>query len=343
MILRWLLPLQVLQRLIQPRIQQLVLLRRLWQLSAVAAAATPLNPITSVIVQTAADGSLQTVTNLYTPIVTAMLSTNPAGAVVTVTATTTPGLPGTAATAVDPATPATLRTLPAVTTAMVQTAADGSLQTVTKVYSPILATMLSTNPAGAVVTVTGTTTPGVVPTTSAATATSTAGLITKVITSTLPNGGLTIYTTALPTTQKTTLTEDKPLANPNHRPDPTTSYTPLLSSPVTTLSWQSYITITEGTTTYTTSHSPIIIYVTITRDGAVMTPSTTFIQRFSSQYTSVATFASGSIGLGSISGRIGVVKTNLQSTIDNNRGANSFHLQATSLFGAFILLLSWVL
>ena len=111
-------------------------------------------------------------------------------------------------------------------------------------------------------------------------------------------------------------------------------------TPVTTLSQDSFYTVTQGTTkTYTSKRMHTTIYATVVVSGVTKVYSTTFAQRFSSQYTAVAEPSSGAIGLGSLTGTVGVIKTNMKTTIKYNAGS-SFAWNASSLFGAFVLLIS---
>ncbi|EDO15309.1 hypothetical protein Kpol_1038p15 [Vanderwaltozyma polyspora DSM 70294] len=93
------------------------------------------------------------------------------------------------------------------------------------------------------------------------------------------------------------------------KPDPSTDMTTPPVSSVTNLSMDPYVTITQGTTkTFTTTRGRTSIWVTVVDAGFTLTVQTTFAQRFSSQYKSVAEPSSGSVGLGSIKGTVGVVK-----------------------------------
>lgn len=312
--------------------------------AAKALSVKTLKPITITSQQTAADGSLQNVINTYTPVVSQFISTNAAGKTVTASTTVTPGLVSTdtAVAAADAVVAGGVTTLDPVVSTHIQTAANGALQTVITTYTPYVSQVLSTNPAGVPVTVTATITPGLITTDTAATATkAVTNGITTVVTSTLANGGLTIYTTVIPQTAISSKKTNTKYSNPRDRPDPSTSITPQPASPVTTLSWQSYATITFGDTTFTTSLAPIIVWVTITTNGAVATVSTTFIQRYSSQYNTVAVPSSGSIGLGSLTGKIGVVKTEFQSTMKYNN--NGFIIQYSPVWSFIAFLLSWLL
>lgn len=100
------------------------------------------------------------------------------------------------------------------------------------------------------------------------------------------------------------------------RPDPSSDFTIPPLTPVTTLSIQRFVTITEGTTkTYTTTRAPTVMWVTITTNDFAVVLQTTYIQRFTTQYSGSATYSVGSVGLGSIQGTVGVTKTTSVSSI----------------------------
>lgn len=184
------------------------------------------------------------------------------------------------------------------------------------------------------------------------------GLITSTYTSTDPNGvTLTRTTTYALTSSVTTGTNTNTIDSSssqtsktttgsyvnNGRPDPSTSMTPYPLSAVTTLSMDNYYTVTQGTTkTYTSSRAHTTIYATVVISGQTIVRSTTFAQRFSSQYTAVAVPSSGSIGLGSLTGTIGVIKTNMKTTIKYNNAEN-LNLNSLTFFGLFTLFISlWI-
>ena len=183
----------------------------------------------------------------------------------------------------------------------------------------------------------------------AATAGTATGVTTSTYTSTDPNGVLltrtTTYTlggsssgTSTGSAKKSTTKQGSYVDN--GRPDPSTSMTAFPLTPVTTLSQDSFYTVTQGTTkTYTSKRMHTTIYATVVVSGVTKVYSTTFAQRFSSQYTAVAEPSSGAIGLGSLTGTVGVIKTNMKTTIKYNAGS-SFAWNASSLFGAFVLLIS---
>ena len=185
------------------------------------------------------------------------------------------------------------------------------------------------------------------------------GLVTSTYTSTDPNGVTLTRTTTYALTSstaaaaaaantgkssssKTSKTTTGSYVN-NGRPDPSTSMTPYPVSAVTTLSMDKFYTVTQGTTkTYTSARAHTTIYATVVISGQTIVRSTTFAQRFSSQYTEVAVPSSGSIGLGSLTGTIGVIKTNMKTTIKYN-AADNLNLNSATLFGLFTLIISlWI-
>lgn len=108
---------------------------------------------------------------------------------------------------------------------------------------------------------------------------------------------------------------------------------------ITTLSVESLATITETDgAVYTTTRAPTIIWVTYTK-GYTTTQSTTFAQRFKSMYTSSEKPSSGSIGLGTISGQVGVVKSYAVATLENDAAA----VAAFPIMGGLLALASWLL
>lgn len=257
--------------------------------------------VTDYIVTTNMAGVISTMTSIY----------DPEDKLTETTKTTKPTTPLTTTSTTTPITPTT-STTPVTTTITTTT-------TTSKSTTPATTTTTTTKP------------------TTTATKPITTGMVTAVITSSLDDGALTTYTTVIPLASFRTTS----YVNSRHRPDPSTSVTPEPLTPVTTLSWQSWATITEGDTTYTTSLSPIIIWITVTTNGALATISTTYIQRFSTQYSTIAQPSSGSIGLGTISGEVGVVKPEHLTTIKYN---NAFTLQASHpILSICAILLSWLL
>ncbi|CCE61119.1 hypothetical protein TPHA_0A00340 [Tetrapisispora phaffii CBS 4417] len=92
-------------------------------------------------------------------------------------------------------------------------------------------------------------------------------------------------------------------------PDPSSNFTVPPKSPVTTLSLDLYYTVTDGSKVYTSRRDATSIWVTVTTNSGVAVVRTTYVQRFTSQYTVMKSPSSGSIGLGTITGTVGVVKT----------------------------------
>ncbi|KAG0672234.1 hypothetical protein C6P45_003709 [Maudiozyma exigua] len=189
------------------------------------------------------------------------------------------------------------------------------------------------------------------------------GLITSTYTSTDPNGVTLTRTTTYALTSstsdatgtatttgtgkssssKTSKSTTGSYVN-NGRPDPSTSMTPYPLTPVTTLSLDRFYTVTQGTTkVYTSLRARTTIYATVVVSGQTIVRSTTFAQRFSSQYTAVAVPSSGSIGLGSLTGTIGVIKTNMKTTIKYNEADRNLAFNTKNLLGLFILFISlWI-
>jgi len=122
------------------------------------------------------------------------------------------------------------------------------------------------------------------------------------------------------------------------RLNPSTSLTPLPTAPVTTLQIESYETITMKHTTYTTTRAKTSMYVTLTVQSMVEVIQTTFAQRFKTMYSSTFSGSSGSIGLGTLSGEIGKVKTSYLYTED---GTNNAMMNSNNwgLLGMFLSLL----
>lgn len=100
------------------------------------------------------------------------------------------------------------------------------------------------------------------------------------------------------------------------------------------------ITVTEGTTkTYTSSREKTSnLWVTIVTNGNTVVVQTTFAQRFTSQYDTVASPSSGSVGLGTISGTIGRVRTDMQSTVSGNAAVfgTSFFVSMLAFVAMFL-------
>ena len=115
-------------------------------------------------------------------------------------------------------------------------------------------------------------------------------------------------------------------------------------SAVTSLSIDSYITVTEGTTsTYTTTRAPTSMWVTVVRQGNTITVQTTFVQRFSSQYVTVASPSVGSIGMGTLTGTVGVIKSAIKKTVSHNEAQHLGMSSFTSILGGLLTVLIWFL
>lgn len=74
------------------------------------------------------------------------------------------------------------------------------------------------------------------------------------------------------------------------------------------------------------SYLPTLIWVTVTYDnGAVLTVQTPYTQQFSSFYTDVSSVPAGEVGIGSLSGSVGGIRSYAHVTISNagNRLASS--------------------
>ncbi|CAI8510045.1 unnamed protein product [Hanseniaspora opuntiae] len=105
------------------------------------------------------------------------------------------------------------------------------------------------------------------------------------------------------------------------RLNPSTSITPLPSTPVTTLTIESYETITMKHTTYTTTRAKTSMYVTLTVQSMVEVIQTTFAQRFKTMYSNTFGGSSGSVGLGTLSGEVGKVKASYTYTQEGSNDA----------------------
>lgn len=95
----------------------------------------------------------------------------------------------------------------------------------------------------------------------------------------------------------------------------------------------SSLTKTLSSASYTT------IWVTITTNGALATVQTTYIQSFMTTFTDATlSVAAGSIGMGSLSGDTGDIRTYSHTTV--TAGAN--HVAYSGAFGAMLMLWSLV-
>ncbi|SCU84310.1 LAME_0C08988g1_1 [Lachancea meyersii CBS 8951] len=193
---------------------------------------------------------------------------------------------------------------------------------------------VTTGTTGTGTTGTGTTGTGTTGTGTTGTGTTTTGTGTATTTGTTAG---TATTSAVATTSSATTTVSQEAGT---RPDPSTDRTPLPASAVTTLSIESFITLTEGSTTYTTTRAPTWVWVTYTTAGRTITSSTTFVQRYTSTYSVIAEPSSGSIGMGSLTGDVGQVKSAGVVTVSNGAA----DMAATvPLVGGVLALISWLL
>lgn len=102
------------------------------------------------------------------------------------------------------------------------------------------------------------------------------------------------------------------------------------------------------------SVSPTLVWVTGTdANGKLATTQSTYYQSFMSTYTTAETPSSGSIGLGSISGTVGEIRTYSMTTISqgngglskfNQNGLEMKNLSFVKLIGvSFIAFISFIL
>lgn len=90
-------------------------------------------------------------------------------------------------------------------------------------------------------------------------------------------------------------------------------------------------TETTGTeTTTASSETPTLVWVTGTDSaGITRTTQSTFYQTFRPSYTETETYASGSIGVGTISGEVGSIRSYTETTISQGgAGALKNHMKA---------------
>ncbi|KAK9453482.1 hypothetical protein V1511DRAFT_489751 [Dipodascopsis uninucleata] len=109
-----------------------------------------------------------------------------------------------------------------------------------------------------------------------------------------------------------------------------------------------YVNALDATSSSSTTiiENPTIVWITttVTLPGTTYTttPSITYFQSFTSMYTSLAMPSSGSIGLGTISGTVGAVKS-LETTIAASSGSSNSHFlgglitSILSMIAAFLL------
>ncbi|OWB58843.1 hypothetical protein B5S28_g4927 [[Candida] boidinii] len=223
--------------------------------------------------------------------------------------TTTPGV-NAETTAVNPAltttTPTTTPGVAAVTTTTPTTTPGvAAVTTTTPTTTPGVGAVTTTPGVAAVTTTTPTTTPGVNAQTTAvnpALTTTNTGLTTT-------NTGLTTTNTALTTPTTTGTGTGTTLANgvtSATRTALTTEPTTTATSDIDKIALGEVTTIDGSVMTI----SPTIAWVTIQAvTGGITTSSFYFSQKFSSMYLTIATPPSGTVGLGTIKGTVGTVRT----------------------------------
>lgn len=93
----------------------------------------------------------------------------------------------------------------------------------------------------------------------------------------------------------------------------------------------------NAATTTATTTSATYVWITTTVGGQLVTISVPYSQSFMTTYTAADTDAveSGSVGLGSISGSLGGIRTYSQTTITNSNEAPSF-LNLNGLYSGVI-------
>ncbi|CDH09493.1 uncharacterized protein ZBAI_01277 [Zygosaccharomyces bailii ISA1307] len=85
------------------------------------------------------------------------------------------------------------------------------------------------------------------------------------------------------------------------------------------------------------------MWVTLTSNGVTTVVQTTFAQRFTSQYDHIASAKTGSIGLGTIKGSVGVIKSDLEYTLSSTGGAPQASIVDRSFFLSLVAFLMWFL
>lgn len=100
-------------------------------------------------------------------------------------------------------------------------------------------------------------------------------------------------------------------------------------------------TDTTATTTLSSlSKSDTTVWVTITTNGVLATVKTIYSQSFMSTFTTVtASASSGEIGLGSLSGSVGDVRTYSETTVTNAGARNNDAVMYGGAAGAVLMVL----
>lgn len=286
------------------------------------------------------------------PVTTTFFSVNPNGATITLVSVFDPAtLPGaalantattatTAITATTPATPGKPATTPTTTATTAKPATPATTPTTTTPATPgkpATTPTTTTTPgvAAAGVTTDTTTDTDVTPKTPAAGAATDTNTDTDAAATTTPPAAAAAVTPTTDTDEAQTTA--KPATGT--RPDPSTSRTPLNPDVTSAEPIDSYVTLTYGTTKTVTSKRQATsgMWVTITKNGRTTAVQTTWIQKFSSQYSKLAEPSSGSVGMGTLSGSVGIVKPKIEFTISS---AEAFVFRpATSFTSALITFL----
>lgn len=291
----------------------------LWSAAVMAAVTTQVTVVTNVA------GALVTETTIWDPATAAAAATTIAQTGFFTTVFTTTNDVGTTVTLTQTVNRATM--LPTTRTSTSSTGkTTTTVPTATSSLSSglYLSTVTTTNDLGTTVTLTQT--------------------FTHSSTSATSSASSSVSASGSSSSVKTTTSTGSAVAETGTRPDPSTDFTEPPVSAVTSLSIDSYITVTEGTTsTYTTTRAPTSMWVTVVRQGNTITVQTTFVQRFSSQYVTVASPSVGSIGMGTLTGTVGVIKSAIKKTVSHNEAQHLGMSSFTSILGGLLTVLIWFL
>ncbi|CAI6856281.1 ANL_collapsed_G0044500.mRNA.1.CDS.1 [Saccharomyces cerevisiae] len=156
--------------------------------------------------------------------------------------------------------------------------------------------------------------------------------------------GTTVTLTQTFTHSSTSATSSASSSVSSHQARPSTDFTEPPVSAVTSLSIDSYITITEGTTsTYTTTRAPTSMWVTVVRQGNTITVQTTLSSVSPPSTVTVASPSVGSIGMGTLTGTVGVIKSAIKKTVSHNEAQHLGMSSFTSILGGLLTVLIWFL
>ncbi|QLG73678.1 hypothetical protein HG535_0F01890 [Zygotorulaspora mrakii] len=261
----------------------------------------------------------------------------------TVTLTNGVGVVITQLTVFDPATQTGTTRTGTATGTLTGTATTGTGTATTGTGTATTGTGTATTGTGTTTTGTGTTTTGTG--TGTGTGTTTTGTTTPgVAATTTSSSASSVLSSGSGASTSSSSRTSSGVATPRQdgtRPDPSTDFTAPPDEAVTTLSIDSFVTITEGTTrTYTSSRGRTSdMWVTVVRGGHTVVVQTTFAQRFTSQYAVEARPSSGSIGLGTISGTIGQVRSDMRETVRYGNAPRIFSIGLLPLASTFAFLI----